>query len=213
MAALDRPGRGRPADRLRRRRPRPRHPDVSHVSTSTCRTTRRLRPPHRPRPRRQSGTAITIVSPADKKALDAIERLTGRHHLGGRPAMTATTDDGRRTDAEARIARRGSRDRQRGGRSRKLRVPPRRRLRQDRPDRNRKPQDGSQDQPQPKPQNKPQHRPHADEPADTSIAGSCCVRSRSRPDGATTPNCAIFPHVLNLCGFWRGIYSRFIPVT
>jgi len=123
----------------------------------------------------KSGTAITIVSPADKKALDAIERLTGQSITwADGPPPAATADDAEAHRPQKRGSRgRGSRDRQRGEpkpkAARSAEAPA---SRQDRPDRNRKPQDRSQDQPQSKPQdrsqNKPQHRPHADEPADTS---------------------------------------------
>jgi superfamily II DNA/RNA helicase len=115
----------------------------------------------------KSGTAITIVSPADKKALDAIERLTGQSITwADGPPPAATADDAEAHRPQKRGSRgRGSRDRQRGETKPKAARPAEAPApRQERPDRNRKPQDRSQS----KPQNKPQHRPHADEPADTS---------------------------------------------
>jgi superfamily II DNA/RNA helicase len=117
----------------------------------------------------KSGTAITIVSPADKKSLDAIERLTGQTINWADGPPPASADDAEAHRPQKRGARgRGSRDRQRGEPKPKAARPAEASApRQDRSDRNRKPQDRSQDQ-QPKPQSKPQHRPHTDEPADTS---------------------------------------------
>jgi superfamily II DNA/RNA helicase len=112
----------------------------------------------------KSGTAITIVSPADKKALDAIERLTGQSiNWADGPPPAATADDGEAHRPQKRGSRgRGSRDRQRGEPKPKAAARPAEAPapKQDRPDRDRKPQQ--------KPQSKPQHRQHADEPADTS---------------------------------------------
>ena len=68
------------ADRLRRRRPRARHPRREpRLQFRRAAPRRRLRPPHRPhRPRRPTGIAITIVAPADGKSVGAIEKLIGQ---------------------------------------------------------------------------------------------------------------------------------------
>ena len=81
-AALDafRNGETETADRLRRRRPRARHPGrQSRLQLRRPPSRRRLRAPHRPhRPRRQDRHGVYHRRPGDGKAVSEIEKLIGQ---------------------------------------------------------------------------------------------------------------------------------------